>query len=320
MTDNSRVRVSIVGVVIVALFIALLARLWFLQMGAEEELRFQAVARSTRMVQTESPRGRILDRNGTCSSRTSPSGRSPSTGSSTTTTASASSASSPKSLAPQYTAEQLEENFNDLRQSPLKPAIVAVGVPGNRARRDPRAHRGLSGHQGAEADGAALPAGPARRALLGYVGEISDEQLATRRDDGYQEGETIGKDGAERAFEKDLRGEPRREKVEVDPTGQPVGAPLDVEPGTIGNDVHADDRRELAGARPSSRSQQGIESAREQQNENIKDKRFENLKAPGGAVVAMDVTDGSVVAMATLPDLRPEPVRRRHQPDRVDRR
>jgi len=64
MSDNSRVRVSIVGVVIVALFSSLLARLWFLQMGPEQKLRAEAIALSTRTVQTESPRGRILDRNG----------------------------------------------------------------------------------------------------------------------------------------------------------------------------------------------------------------------------------------------------------------
>ena len=38
MSDNSRVRVSIVGVVIVALFASLVARLWFLQMGPERAL------------------------------------------------------------------------------------------------------------------------------------------------------------------------------------------------------------------------------------------------------------------------------------------
>ena len=42
MTDNSRVRVSIVGVVVVALFSTLLARLWFLQSGAETSLKVQA--------------------------------------------------------------------------------------------------------------------------------------------------------------------------------------------------------------------------------------------------------------------------------------
>ena len=221
MTDNSRVRVSIVGVVIVALFIALLARLWFLQMGAEEELRFQAVARSTRMVQTESPRGRILDRNGavlvenvaewavTVDRQLEEDDRARVIG------------QLAEVLAPQYTAEQLEENFNDLRQTPLKPAIVAVGVP-EQARIAILEH--IEDYPGTKVQKLTVrhyPQGQLAAHILGYVGEISDEQLATRRDDGYQEGETIGKDGAERAFEQDLRGEPRREKVEVDPTGQP---------------------------------------------------------------------------------------------------
>ena len=64
MSDNSRVRVSIVGVVVVALFSTLLARLWFLQSGPENSLKVQAVVDSTRMLQTESPRGEIKDRNG----------------------------------------------------------------------------------------------------------------------------------------------------------------------------------------------------------------------------------------------------------------
>ncbi len=64
MSDNSRVRVSIVGVVIVALFCSLVARLWFLQMGPEQKLAREVITLSTREVQTESPRGEILDRNG----------------------------------------------------------------------------------------------------------------------------------------------------------------------------------------------------------------------------------------------------------------
>src|SRR5690242_9864690 len=64
MTDSSRVRVSIVGVVVVALFSTLLVRLWFLQSGAESSLKVQADIASTRVIQTESPRGEILDRNG----------------------------------------------------------------------------------------------------------------------------------------------------------------------------------------------------------------------------------------------------------------
>src|SRR3979409_2353356 len=64
MSDNSRVRVSIVGVVIVALFASLFARLWFLQMGPEQRLGAPVSTLGTRVIQTESPRGEILDRNG----------------------------------------------------------------------------------------------------------------------------------------------------------------------------------------------------------------------------------------------------------------
>src|SRR5262249_17752075 len=64
MTDNSRVRVSIVGVVIVALFFSLLAGLWFLQVGPDRDRKIDGGVLATRQVQTESTRGRILDRNG----------------------------------------------------------------------------------------------------------------------------------------------------------------------------------------------------------------------------------------------------------------
>ena len=59
MSDNSRVRVSIVGVVVVVLFSTLLARLWFLQSGSEDSLKVQAVVDSQRVIQTESPRGEM---------------------------------------------------------------------------------------------------------------------------------------------------------------------------------------------------------------------------------------------------------------------
>jgi penicillin-binding protein 2 len=301
MTDNSRVRVAIVGVVIIALFGALLTRLWFLQMGAEEELRFQAVARSTRTIQTESPRGRILDRNGvvlvenvaewvvTVDRQLDDETRARVLG------------QLAEILAPAYTSAQLEENFHDLRQSPLKPAIVAVGVPEEARVAILERIEDYPGIRVQKLTVRHYPQGQLGAHLLGYVGEISDDQLESRRDDGYLEGETIGKDGAERAFESDLRGTPRRERVEVDPTGQPVGPALDVEPGTIGNDVFLTIDANWQAATELALAQ-GIESARGQQNENMADKRYETLKAPGGAVVAMDVTDGSITSMASYPN------------------
>jgi penicillin-binding protein 2 len=65
MSDNSRVRVSLVGVVIVALFASLFARLWFLQVGPEQSaLDARIASLTTRQIRNDLPRGRILDING----------------------------------------------------------------------------------------------------------------------------------------------------------------------------------------------------------------------------------------------------------------
>ncbi|MEY2435656.1 MAG: penicillin-binding protein 2, partial [Acidimicrobiaceae bacterium] len=62
--DNPRLRLSVLGVVIVSLFAALFARLWYLQVLASQEFQRAASANSQRVILEEAPRGRILDRNG----------------------------------------------------------------------------------------------------------------------------------------------------------------------------------------------------------------------------------------------------------------
>jgi penicillin-binding protein 2 len=301
MTDSSRVRVSIVGVVIVALFCSLLARLWFLQMGEAEDLKVQAVARSTRVVQTEMPRGRILDRNGVVlvDNRAAWS---------LTIDRQLENATRARVIGQlaellAVPPEQLEANFHDLRQSPLKPAIVAVDVP-EPVRLAVLEHiEDFPGTRVQKLTVRTYPQGMLAAHILGYVGEISEEELAARVDRGYQEGDEIGRAGAERAYEDDLRGTPRRERLEVDPTGQPVGAPIDVRPGEVGDDVHLTiDTNIQRSAEDALR--QGIESARNLQNTDIED-HFETLKAPAGSVVVLDVNDGSIAAMASNPNYDP---------------
>src|SRR3954453_21986266 len=63
MPDTSRVRLSIVGVVVMALFCSLLARLWFLQVR-DTATSVQINNESVRTVRVDSPRGSILDRSG----------------------------------------------------------------------------------------------------------------------------------------------------------------------------------------------------------------------------------------------------------------
>jgi penicillin-binding protein 2 len=55
--------------------------------------------------------------------------------------------------------------------------------------------------------------------ILGNIGEINDEELFRLRADGYSPGDWIGKRGAEKIYDKYLRGEPGGFQVEVNPSG-----------------------------------------------------------------------------------------------------
>ena len=62
--ESPRVRMSVLGIVVFALFAALFSRLWYLQVMASEQYQVAAQANRIRVVPVEAPRGRILDRNG----------------------------------------------------------------------------------------------------------------------------------------------------------------------------------------------------------------------------------------------------------------
>src|SRR5437588_5909617 len=62
--ESPRLRLGVVGIVVISLFAALLARLWYLQVLAGPTYRVQADVNRVRTIYTEAPRGRILDRQG----------------------------------------------------------------------------------------------------------------------------------------------------------------------------------------------------------------------------------------------------------------
>lgn len=66
------------------------------------------------------------------------------------------------------------------------------------------------------------PDGPAVSALVGYTGEISEQELESERFAGYKPGQQIGKDGLERQYEDRLRGQEGARFIEVDARGRVV--------------------------------------------------------------------------------------------------
>ncbi len=116
--------------------------------------------------------------------------------------------------------------------------------------------------------------------LIGYVGEISKEELESWKANGYEMGDIIGKAGVERLFEEDLRGEKGGQRVEVDVKGQI--------------------RRLLERIEP-----QSGQEIRLTIDINIQRAAEEALSGKRGAVVAMNPHTGEVLALASSPSFDP---------------
>jgi penicillin-binding protein 2 len=66
------------------------------------------------------------------------------------------------------------------------------------------------------------PDGPNVAAFVGYVGEITEAELATPEFEGYKAGQQVGKGGLEKQYEAVLRGQEGKRFVEVDARGRVV--------------------------------------------------------------------------------------------------
>lgn len=124
------------------------------------------------------------------------------------------------------------------------------------------------------------PNGDLAAHVLGYTGELTDTQLAARRDQGYRMGDVVGQSGAESAFEATLRGQWGGQQVEVDSAGRIIQI-LGEKPSVSGRDVQLTLDSEL---------QRAAEAA---------------LGTRRGAIVAMDPNNGAILAMASWPTYDP---------------
>lgn len=128
--------------------------------------------------------------------------------------------------------------------------------------------------------------------LLGYTGLMNAEEYTTYKTQGYPMSATVGKDGAELAFEKYLHGTDGTAIVTKNAAGTVTGTTYTKEPEP-GNQVSLTIDLDLQSAAEQSLTK-GIE--------NMKSKSTENSDAVGGgALVAVDVATGQPLAIANYP-------------------
>jgi penicillin-binding protein 2 len=116
--------------------------------------------------------------------------------------------------------------------------------------------------------------------VLGYVSEISPEELKMEHYKDYSAGDIIGKYGIERIYEKYLRGKDGEKRVEVDATGRETRI-LETREPVPGNDLFLNIDFDL---------QRAAEDA---------------LDGKAGAVVVLNPRNGEVLALASRPSFDP---------------
>ncbi|HSK31317.1 MAG TPA: penicillin-binding protein 2 [Candidatus Limnocylindria bacterium] len=116
--------------------------------------------------------------------------------------------------------------------------------------------------------------------VLGYMGEINQKQLTVLKEQGYRVGDEIGQYGLERHWEEVLRGQSGGQQVEVDALGRRMRVLHEVS-DVPGYTMHLTIDRHLQ------------ESA------------YAALHGKQGTIVAIDVRDGGILALASTPAFDP---------------
>ena len=294
--DSSRLRMAVLGVVVMSLFAAMLARLWYLQVLSGPTYRTEAQQNRVRIIVTEAPRGRILDRQG----RVLVANRVVSA----VVVNRAVVAEEPGVIARLsplvgVSEPELARRLADERFSPFKPVPVAVDVPKEKLIHIREHQSEFPGVEGVQLTQRSYPNGSLAAHVLGYVGEINDEELEPRKAKGYKAGDTIGKSGLELTYEEELRGEPEIEKLEVDAEGRVLRS-LGRQPAVRGNDVKLTIDLDIQRLAEESLAQ-GLEAAREAYD----GEQAKFFIAPAGSVVVLDPRDGAVLAMGSFPTYDP---------------
>ncbi len=312
LRDSRMLRISIMGVIGLALLATLVVRLWYLQVVASDEYAAIAVGNVIRTVPEPAPRGRIFDVHGRelVGNRTvnvvtmdafvlrDQIGR-------TQRQRLALELARQLSRSGVLTKSlQIEEALADPSYGPLDRIPLAVGVTDEIKVFLAERNEEFPGVEVVQRTQRVYPYGDLAAHILGYIDTITAEELEARENHPkrYSTVDEIGKSGVELAFEDILRGSPGWREIEVDNVGNVVRERgyRPPHPGTdvvltIDADLQSLVEEELL---------LGLQEARDRQDESVEDE-FVTFAAPAGSMVVLDPANGNVLAMASYPSYDP---------------
>lgn len=296
-SEAPRTRIVVINLLVLSLLATLAARLWFLQVMTGPEAQQLAERTSVRIVYRQAPRGFVFDRNGTplATNRTA------------LTVALDVSRLPPErrdEVVPRLAEvldmdpEEVLDVVTDERLGFYTPRPLALDVPKEDVIYLLEHRDEFPGVTALEIPVRQYPQGELGAHVVGYIGRIGPEEYEARRDD-YQPNDLIGKVGVEARYEEWLRGTPGQEKIAVNVRGEKVenlGSSL-AERGwdaILTLDADLQQAAESALVR-------GMELA-----QRLRDPDTGTLfEAPAGAVVALDPSNGEILALSSKPSFDP---------------
>jgi penicillin-binding protein 2 len=297
LTPKLARRVALLSTLVVVGFAALFMRLWALQVLAGSQYAARAQANQVRTVRVEAPRGPIVDRHGNVLVANEP-----------VTSVELSFSGMPKAYASRVAELRALAHVTGVSVRHLTKLILERRTIGDML--DPIVVRTRATgpmltyleERSAQFPGLTLartyvrryPHGSLAAQLLGYDGQITQQELKTLGKDGFAPGDVIGQAGAEYAFNAYLRGTPGLARVRVDSLGRPRSPRLLTTQPEQGQTVRLTLDTGLQVAAQNA-LQDGIQAARNRGQ----------FAADGGAIVALNPQDGSILALASAPSYNP---------------
>ncbi len=297
VNQQTILRAGILGAIAIALFVTLIVRLWALQIISGNEYLRIAQNNQVRTVRLQAPRGSIVDRNNVAlvTNRLTHEVRVwyaelPGKGDRPTRHAVLKKLAGVLDVRPRRLYREVDARKVD----PLNPLVVKADV--NHWQSDYILERSdrFPGVEVASHYVRDYPRGWLAAQTLGYVGSATEQEI--KNNPSIKPGDLVGQSGVEAAFDDYLRGTPGVAAQGIDSQGRPrseLVANPEPQPGdtvqlTIDSDLQSVAQKAL---------KDGIQIA--------KNSCASCWNANGGAIVALDPNDGSVLALASYPSYSP---------------
>ncbi|MTI81530.1 MAG: penicillin-binding protein 2 [Firmicutes bacterium] len=197
-------------------------------------------------------------------------------------------------LLPQITTEEILQKLDQQKLRLYQPVKIAAGVSFETVQKIEEHRLEMPGVIIDVEPVRDYPQGDIAAQVLGYVRQISKEELEANKDKGYGPNDEIGKEGLERVYEEYLRGTPGARQVEVDAQGRPV-RDLGISKPVPGDNLTLTLDRKL---------QRTAEEALAKQIERLQ--KDPDTPSKAGATVVVDVNTGGILAMANYPTYDPD--------------